>query len=49
MEGLLENTTIEKLDLSDNDISDQNSLCIVRFIKAKAEERDNALWMTGLR
>lgn len=49
MNGLMDNGVIEKLDLSDNDISDHDSLNIVRYLKKQAEARDNALWMTGLR
>lgn len=33
MNGLTKNDNIEKIDLSDNYISDADSLCIVRYIK----------------
>ncbi len=33
MNGLIENNSIERLDLSDNSISDENSLNIIRFMK----------------
>lgn len=49
MKGLSCNATLEKLDLSDNDILDQDGLAILRYVKKQAETRDNALWMTGLR
>lgn len=38
------NQVLEKLDLSDNELHDSESHSIVRFIKKKAEERDNAIW-----
>ncbi|CDW87947.1 UNKNOWN [Stylonychia lemnae] len=49
MKGLLSNNSIEKLDLSDNQIGDQESIYIVRFMKQQGEKRENTLWMTGLR
>ncbi len=49
MKGLVENNTIELLDLSDNEISDVDSLNIIRFIKKQGEKRENSLWMNGLR
>ena len=49
MKGLIDNNTIEKLDLSDNQISDQDSLNIIRFIKKQGEKRENSLWINGLR
>lgn len=33
MKGLLQNNIIETLDLSDNDISDNDSIHIVQFMK----------------
>jgi hypothetical protein len=33
MKGLNENDSLEKVDLSDNDITDKEGLFIVRFIK----------------
>ena len=50
MQGLVENNSIERLDLSDNDLQDSvHSVSIVRFIKNQGEKRENTLWMTGLR
>ena len=49
MHGILDNNTLERLDLSDNEIEDKDAQGIVRFIKRQAEYRDSALWMTGLR
>jgi uncharacterized alpha/beta hydrolase family protein len=49
MKGLIENNTLERLDLSDNQISDADSLNIIRFMKKQGEKRENRLWMNGLR
>jgi hypothetical protein len=49
MNGIMDNNTLERLDLSDNEINDNDALGIVRYIKRQAEYRDSALWMTGLR
>lgn len=49
MKGLNNNDSLEKLDLSDNDLHDAEGLFIVRYIKLQAEKRENALWRTGLR
>ena len=45
----MENEILERLDLSDNEITDNDALGVVRYIKKQAESRDSALWMTGLR
>lgn len=49
MTGLIENNSIEKLDLSDNQLSDDDSLHIIRFMKKQGEKRETNLWMNGLR
>ena len=49
LRGVNENDSIEKLDLSDNQIKDHDGIFIVRYIKLQAEKRESALWMTGLR
>ena len=49
MKGVNENESIETINLSDNDLNDQEGLFIVRYIKNQAEKRENALWRTGLR
>jgi hypothetical protein len=49
MKGLNENDSLEKLDLSDNSITDTEGVAIIRYIKQQAEKRENSLWMTGLR
>ena len=49
IKGLIENESLEKIDLSDNQIKDSDGLCLVRYIKLQAEKRENALWQTGLR
>jgi hypothetical protein len=36
MSGLMDNNRLEKLDFSDNDISDNDALGVVRYIKKKA-------------
>eukprot|EP00350_Pseudokeronopsis_sp_OXSARD2_P010543 CAMPEP_0170567966 /NCGR_PEP_ID=MMETSP0211-20121228/80827_1 /TAXON_ID=311385 /ORGANISM="Pseudokeronopsis sp., Strain OXSARD2" /LENGTH=38 /DNA_ID= /DNA_START= /DNA_END= /DNA_ORIENTATION= len=33
MNGLIENTVLERLDLSDNEIEDAHAIGIIRFIK----------------
>jgi hypothetical protein len=42
--GFVDNEIIEKIDLSDNEISDNDAMSLVRFIKKQAEVRDSALW-----
>lgn len=49
MKGVNENESIETINLSDNDLNDQEGLFLVRYIKNQAEKRENALWRTGLR
>lgn len=49
MKGVNENESLETVNLSDNDLNDQEGLFIVRYIKNQAEKRENALWRTGLR
>lgn len=49
MKGFNENESLETVNLSDNDLNDQEGLFIVRYIKNQAEKRENALWRTGLR
>ena len=49
MKGLGENDSLQKLDLSDNYIGDNESTSILRYIKMQAEKRENIIWMTGLR
>lgn len=44
IKGLIDNESLEKLDLSDNQIKDQEGIVIVRYIKLQAEKRENALW-----
>jgi len=49
IKGLIENESLEKIDLSDNQIKDSDGLFLVRYVKLQAERRENALWQTGLR
>ena len=42
--GLLKNDTLEMLDLSDNQITDEQALPIILYIKKQAENRDTSLW-----
>eukprot|EP00347_Sterkiella_histriomuscorum_P006772 403351487 len=49
MKGLVLNNSIEKLDLSDNNLQDQDSIHIVKFMKEQGEKRESTLWKTGLR
>lgn len=49
MKGLVTNSSLEKLDLSDNNISDSDSIYIVKFMKEQGEKRENTLWIAGLR
>lgn len=49
MRGIMENERLEKLDFSDNELTDENVTGILRYIKKQAESRDSALWMSGLR
>ena len=44
MKGLINNESLEKIDLSDNQIKDSDGLFIIRYIKIQAEKRENALW-----
>lgn len=49
IQSILVNKLLEKIDFSDNDLTDEEGLAVLRYIKQKAEERDNALWMNDLR
>lgn len=45
----MKNTSIETLDLSDNDLTDQHGEYITTLIKSQSEQRDNQIWAMGLR
>jgi len=46
---LLENTRLEVLDLSDNDLTDAHGIMLLKFIKIQGERRDKDLWALSLR
>ena len=43
------NTCIETIDLSDNNLSDEHGLAILSLIKQTSEQRDDALFWASLR
>ena len=49
MNGVSENSYLEKLEITDCMIEDINSISIVRYIKKMTEHRDSAIWKMGLR
>lgn len=48
-EGLLENQSLDVLDLSDNDLTNAHGIMILKFIKTQGERRDRDLWTLSLR
>jgi hypothetical protein len=48
-DGLLENKSLEVLDLSDNDLNNAHGIMILKFIKIQGERRDKDLWTLSLR
>ena len=48
-DGLQHNTSIEVLDLSDNELGDEHGSVICQFLKRKAQVRDDELWWISLR
>lgn len=48
-DGLLENKSLEILDLSDNDLTNAHGIMILKFIKIQGERRDKDLWTLSLR
>ena len=49
MKGLYHNNSIEKLDLSDNDLKDDAGIFILNMIKSQNEKKNNNIWCDGLR
>ena len=49
MNGLQNSDSIQKLGLSDNELSDENGLYVIKMIKFQAEKRDRTQWLEGLR
>ena len=47
--GLQLNTSIQSIDLSDNDLTDQHAITLCNFVKLQCETRDAALWEVSLR
>jgi hypothetical protein len=46
---LQNNQSLDKIDLSDNELKDKHGIFILKYIKIQAERRDNDLWELGLR
>lgn len=49
MAGLSNNDGIIKLDFSDNELTDAEGVFLIQYMKKQSDNRDNALWMNGLR
>lgn len=49
MAGVKYNDSIRKIILTDNEIGDEQALCILSMIKFQAEKRDRDQWLEGLR
>jgi len=46
---MVQNTSIETLDFSDNDLSDKHGEVILNLIKHASESRDDQMFWAGLR
>ena len=49
MSGLMKNDCLRKLNLSDNDLKDDQGITVLNMIKYQAEKRDRSQWLEGLR
>ena len=49
MNGLCLNDSIQKLDLSDNDLKDDAAIFVLSMIKSQNERKNNNIWCDGLR
>jgi hypothetical protein len=49
LDGIVKNTSLETLNLSDNDLRDENGIHFLKFMKMICEKRDDDLWKKSLR
>ena len=49
VDNMLNNTSIETIDFSDNDLTDLHGEYISTLIKTQSEQRDNQIWQMSLR
>jgi len=49
MAGMKDNTSLEVLDFSDNDLMDQHGELLTQLIKSQSVMRDNEIWQNSLR